>query len=346
MRVYPEKLARELKQQLLPVYLVSGDEPLLIQECCDLIRARARAEGCSEREVIDASPKNFDWQEILHSANSMSLFAERKLLEIRIPSGKPGAPGSKALCEYVDTMSGDDILLVIAGKIDKQSTNSKWYKALDKAGVTVSVWPVNARDLPRWLQQRVQAAGMDIDKDALQLLSDRVEGNLLAAVQEVEKLKLLATDGRITAQTVTEGVSDNARYNVFAMADSILDGNATAGLRMLHGLRGEGTEAPVVLWSIARELRTLYAARLACDSGQKAQKALQDRGVWNNRMPMMSAALQRHTESSLAALLQHAATTDGSIKGFAKGKPWDNMEQLLLGLAGSAANLPANLSTG
>lgn len=344
MRVYPEKLASQLEQKLLPVYLVSGDEPLLVQECCDLIRARARAEGCSEREVIDASPKNFDWQELLHSASSMSLFAERKLLEVRIPSGKPGAPGSKALCEYLDSMNPDDILLVIAGKIDKQSTNSKWYKALDKAGATISVWPVNARELPRWLQQRVQAAGMSIDKDALHLLTDRVEGNLLAAVQEVEKLKLLATDGRITALTVTEGVSDNARYNVFAMAERVLDGDATAGLRMLHGLRGEGTEPPVVLWSIARELRTLYAARLACDIGQNAQKALQDRGVWNSRMPMMSAALQRHTQGSLSALLQQAATTDGSIKGYADGKPWDNMEKLLLGLAGSADNLPASFA--
>jgi DNA polymerase-3 subunit delta len=185
---------------------------------------------------------------------------------------------------------------------------------------------------------------MDIDRDALQLLSDRVEGNLLAAVQEVEKLKLLAADGKITALTVTDSVCDNARYNIFAMADNILGGDITAGLRMLHGLRGEGTEPPVVLWSISRELRTLHAARLACDAGQNVQKALQDRGVWKNRMPMMSAALQRHTAASLAALLEQAAITDGSIKGFAGGKPWDNMENLFLGLAGSANTLPAALA--
>jgi DNA polymerase-3 subunit delta len=329
MRLYPEKLPGQLQQQLLPVYLVSGDEPLLVQECCDLIRERARAEGCSDREVIDAGVSSFNWQDILHSATSMSLFAERKLIELRLPSGKPGAQGSKALCEYLDIASGEDVLLIIAGKIDKQSTNSKWYKALDKAGVTVQVWPVDARELPRWLQQRVRNAGMGIDSDALQLLCDRVEGNLLAAVQEVEKLKLLAKDAQITARTVTESVSDNARYNLFDMADNALKGNATASLRMLHGLRGEGTEPPVALWALAREIRTLYEAQLDCDQGKSAQQALSSRRVWNNRMSLMQAALARHNTDSLSRLLEQAAAVDGSIKGFADGKPWDNLETLI-----------------
>ena len=166
MRLYPEKLAAQLQQSLLPVYLVSGDEPLLVQECCDLIRQQARAQGCSDRELIDAGSSGFNWHDLLHSATSMSLFAERKLVELRLPSGKPGADGSKALCEYLDISSGEDVLLIISGKIDKQSTNSKWYKALDKAGATIQVWPVDAQNLPRWLQQRVRNAGMSIDPDA------------------------------------------------------------------------------------------------------------------------------------------------------------------------------------
>ena len=198
MRIYPEKLPGHLQQQLLPVYLVSGDEPLLLQECCDQIRARAAEQGCNEREVLDAGVSGFSWQDILQSATSMSLFAERKLVELRLPSGKPGAEGSKALCEYLEVAGGDDVLLIVSGKIDKQSTNSKWYKALDKAGATIQVWPIDARELPRWLEQRLRQAGLGIDRDALQLLCDKVEGNLLAAVQEVEKLKLLATDGQIT----------------------------------------------------------------------------------------------------------------------------------------------------
>lgn len=332
MRLYPEKLAGHLQQQLLPVYLVSGDEPLLVQECCDQIRQKAREQGCNEREIIDGDIASFNWQDILHSAASMSLFADRKLVELRLASGKPGAEGSKALCEYLDISSGEDVLLIVSGKIDKQSTNSKWYKALDKAGVTIQVWPVDAKSLPRWLQQRVQAAGMSIDSDALQLLCDRVEGNLLAAVQEVEKLKLLAADSRITTKTVTEAVSDNARYNVFEMADNALKGDASASLRMLHGLRAEGSEPPVVLWTLAREIRTLYEAQSACDRGQSPQQALSALRVWQNRMPFMQAALARHDSNSLSLLLEQASQTDGSIKGFAGGKPWDNLERLVTGI--------------
>ena len=332
MRLYPEKLADHLQQKLLPVYLVSGDEPLLLQECCDQIRQKARAENCNEREIIEGGASNFNWQDILHSASNMSLFADRKLIELRLPSGKPGAEGSKALCEYLDIASGDDVLLIVSGKIDKQSTNSKWYKALDKAGVTVQVWPVDAKNLPRWLQQRVRNAGMSIDDDALQLLCERMEGNLLAAVQEVEKLKLLAADSKITMQTVTEAVSDNARYNLFDMADNALKGNASVSLRMLYGLRAEGTEPPVVLWALVREIRTLYEAQLDCDSGQSAQQALSSRRVWQNRMPLMQAALTRHDTHSLSLLLEQAARADGSIKGFADGKPWDNLSRLVITL--------------
>ena len=229
MRLYPEKLAAHLQQQFLPVYLVSGDDPLLVQECCDLIRQKAREQGCSEREIIDGGISSFKWQDILHSATSMSLFAERKLVELRLPSGKPGAEGSKALCEYLDIASGEDVLLIIAGKIDKQSTNSKWYKALDKAGATIQVWPVDAKELPRWLQQRVRNAGMSIDQDALQLLCDRVEGNLLAAVQEVEKLKLLAKDSQIMAKGST--------WNAAAPVPTAMTTSATPMIRQGLALR-------------------------------------------------------------------------------------------------------------
>jgi DNA polymerase-3 subunit delta len=332
VRLYPEKLASHLKQNLLPVYLVSGDETLLVQECCDQIRQKAREQGCNEREIIDGDATGFNWQDILHSAASMSLFADRKLVELRLSSGKPGAQGSSALCEYLGISSADDVLLIVSGKIDKQSTNSKWYKALDKAGATVQVWPVDAKSLPRWLQQRVHSAGMSIDDDALQLLCDRVEGNLLAAVQEVEKLKLLAANSHITTQTITAAVSDNARYNMFDMTDNALKGDATASLRMLHGLRAEGSEPPVVLWALTREIHTLCEAQSACDNGMSEQQALSALRVWQNRLPFMQAALARHDANSLSLLLQQASQVDGSIKGFAGGKPWDNLERLVADL--------------
>ncbi len=335
MRLYPEKLSGELKKQLLPVYLVSGEEPLLVQECCDAVRAAARAAGCASRELIEgADSRNFDWQALLNSAADMSLFGDRKLIELHLPSGKPGAEGSKAIVEYLERSSGDDVLLLVFGKIDKQSTNSKWFKALDKAGATVQVWPVKAHELPRWLQQRLAAAGLEIDRDALDLLSDRVEGNLLAAVQEVEKLKLLAEGGRVSAATVTSAVSDNARYNIFDMADRALAGNAAESIKMLRGLRGEGTEPTIALWSLLKDIRTLQQARSAVDAGQRPQQVLSDLRVFKNRLDLMQSALQRHNRGSLIRLLSQAAATDGSIKGFADGRPWDQLERLVLAIAG------------
>ena len=335
MHASPDQLSAQLKRQLAPVYLVTGDEPLQLQECCDLVRREARAQGCTDREVIDAGGSGFDWQEILHSASNMSLFAERKLIELRLPGGKPGAEGSKALCEYLDIAGADDVLLIVAGKIDKQSTNSKWFKALDKAGVVVQVWPVDARNLPRWVRQRVSAAGMSIDDEALQLLCDRVEGNLLAASQEVEKLRLLASDSQITARAVLDSVADNARYSVFELADKALQGDAAGSLHMLHGLRGEGTEPAVVLWSLTREIRTLYEVQLDCPRGQGVIQALNARRVWKNRIALMQAALARHDSQSMARLLERATKVDGSIKGYAGGRPWDNLEDLILELCGS-----------
>lgn len=337
MRLYPEKLAAHLKQQCLPVYLVTGDETLLVQECADLVRAAAREAGCTDREILDAGAGGFDWQSLPNCATEMSLFGDRKLIELRLPSGKPGAEGGKAIAEYLERSGGEDVLLVVSGKIDRQSQNSKWFKSLDKAGAWVQLWPVTPEELPRWLRQRLGAAGLKADDDALELLAERVEGNLLAAVQEVEKLKLLAPDRHVTAETVTSAVLDNARFNLFGMADAALGGDAAGSLRMLHGLRGEGTEASVALWALAREVRSLYTIQLDCEGGRNTQQAMQAHRVWKNRVPLVQSALGRHNLRSLAALLQLAADVDGAIKGYAPGRPWDLLDQLALRLASSRA---------
>jgi len=333
VRLYPEKLAAHLQQQCLPVYVIIGEETLLVQECSDQVRAAARQQGCTDREILDASDKSFDWQDLINCATDMSLFGDRKLIELRLPSGKPGAEGSKALNSYLERSSGDDVLLLISGKIDKQSLNSKWFKALDKAGAYVQLWEVKPNELPRWLKQRLGAAGLDIDQDALELLAERVEGNLLAAVQEVEKLKLLTEGRHIDARIVTEGVLDNARFNLFGMADAALKGDVAGSLRMLHGLRGEGTEPSVALWALAREIRGLYELQVDCDQGQSPQQAMQARRVWKNRVPLVQAALRRHNLTSLDDLLLLAAAVDGSIKGYASGKPWDHLDRLVTTLS-------------
>ena len=341
MRVYPEKLAPQLKNKLHPVYLISGDETLLVQECADLVRRAARHHGCSERHVLDTSERGFNWQDLTQDASSLSLFAEQRLLELRIPNGKPGTEGSKALCEFLNAPPAGDVLLIIAGKIDRASTNSKWYKAVDSLGVTVQLWPVSANELPRWLEQRARSLKMQIDRDAIELLAERVEGNLLAAVQELEKLRLLGSDTPLNAETIANAVANSARFNLFELLDTTLRGDAQHSLRMLRGLRAEGAQAPSLLWGFIRELRSLEGLLMAVNAGRSPNQALAEARVWKNRQPVLQAALNRHSSASVAALLTLAAETDGCIKGYAQGDPWDRLEWLVLGLARRGEYLPA-----
>jgi DNA polymerase-3 subunit delta len=332
MRITPEQLPAHLAQSVLPVYLVSGDEPLLVQECADQLRAAARAGGCSERQVLDADGRDFDWQALRDCAANLSLFAEQKLVELRLPGGKPGTEGSKALCEYLELADPGDRLLIVAGKLDKSAANSKWYKAIDRAGGTVQVWPVRPRELPGWLERRIRGAGMRIDRDALALLAERVEGNLLAALQEIEKLKLLGTD-HITLDSVTDSVLDNARYNLFATIDAALAGDTAHALRMLTGLRGEGVEPAVACWATSREVRLLDDLVRDVAGGQRPQQALAARRVWKSRMGLLQAALGRHDPASTATALSLALAADAAAKGYGPGDPWLALEQLLLHIA-------------
>jgi DNA polymerase-3 subunit delta len=338
MRLRPEQLPGHLRQQLLPVYLVSGDETLLVQEACDAIRARCRDAGCTEREVLEVD-RRFNWDSLNASAAEMSLFAERKLIELRLPSGKPGSDGSKALLAYLDGSTGEDVLLIVAGKVDKASTNTRWFKALDSVGGIIQVWPVDAHELPRWIRLRLESEGMTIEEDALQILCDRVEGNLLAAVQEVEKLRLLCSDSHIDVDTVAGTVTDNARYNLFTLVDHALSGDTAGALKMLHGLRGEGTEAAVLLWALAREIRLLYQCQSEIGRGKSRQQALRGQRVWDRRMPIVGAGLDRHDLAGLGKLLQTANRVDQSIKGLADGNPWDHLERLVVSLSRGEALL-------
>lgn len=333
MRIYPEKLAQDLDRSLHRVYLVSGDETLLVQECADQVRAAARRAGCSERHVLDASDRSFNWQDLTQDSSSMSLFAEQRLLELRIPNGKPGTEGSKALVEYLAHASDSDMLLIVAGKIDRASTNSKWYKAIDQAGATVQLWPVSAEELPRWLERRARDINLSIDRDGLTLLAERVEGNLLAAVQELEKLRLLAGDDTVTAKQVADAVANSARFDVFTFIDVALAGRAQDSLRMLHGLRSEGTQAPALLWGLVRELRLLRAVLQAVAAGRQPGQALNDARVWKNRQAVIQAAMRRHTVASCEELLALASHVDGCIKGYAQGDAWEQTEWLVVGLA-------------
>lgn len=334
MRLKPEELDKHLAEGLAPVYLVSGDEPLLAQEAADAIRTEARARGFTERELFHADA-GFDWQTLLNEASALSLFADRKILEVRLDSGKPGADGGRALEEYCANPPEDNLLLMIAPKLDAGTQRSKWVKALETAGVMIQVWPVNAARMPQWIAGRLRQHGIRASSAAVDILADRVEGNLLAAVQEIEKLKLLAPDGEVDADTMSTVVADSARYNVFVLVDKIIEGDAQAAARTLRGLREEGTESAVVLWALARELRMLIAATEAREHGETAEAALKRQRVFPRRIPLIKGALRRLKPAHLRVLLRQAGVVDRTLKGMRRGDPWEELTSLVLSFAGA-----------
>lgn len=332
----PEQLPRDLKRQLRPVYLLSGDETLLVQEGCDAVRAAARAAGFTDREVLHAD-SGFDWSRLTSANCEMSLFADRKLIDLRLPSGKPGDEGSKALCAYCEATNDDTLLLISAPKLESSARRSKWHKAIEATGVAIQYWPVSGEQLPHWLERRLSEAGLRADADALEMLCDRVQGNLLAAAQEVEKLILYAEDGRVTRSAVATAVADSARFDVFTLVDTALAGDAALALRTLRGLRAEGTEAPIVLWALARELRLLYSCAVPLADGGSIDRLLSDARVFDRRKPLLRAALKRLGPKRLGALIRRAAAADRAIKGAADADPWQLMEDILVALAGARA---------
>lgn len=342
MKLPPAQLGKHLQGSLAPVYVVSGDEHLLCQEACDAIRAACRQQAFSERQVLSVE-SGFDWGQLLEAGANLSLFAERRLLELRIPSGKPGDKGAAALLHYLARPAEDTVLLISLPKLDGSTQKTKWAKALidGKDVQFLQVWPVDAAQLPQWIRQRLSQAGLAADQEAVELIAARVEGNLLAAAQEIEKLKLLAEDGRVTADTVQAAVADSARYDVFGLIDATLQGHPEHSLRMLEGLRGEGIEAPVILWALARELRLLANIAQQYAQGVPLERAFSQARppVWDKRRPLVSKALQRHDVAGWQRLLMAAQLIDEQIKGQAEGDPWIGLSNLCLQLSGRRIGL-------
>jgi len=333
MKISSDKLTTHLRDALAPAYLVSGDEPLLAAEAADAIRIRAAEQGFGERQLF-VSQRGFDWHELRAGHTEMSLFATHKLLELRIPTGKPGDAGSKAIVEYVEAAPADCILLVITPKLDRAAQNSKWAKALEGFGVWIQVWPVDEKRLPQWVRGRMRDAGLLPDNDAVQLLADRVEGNLLAAQQEIEKLRLLNGPGAVDAETVRRAVADSARFDVFSLTDAALQGKPARATRILEGLRSEGLEPVLVLWALAREIRMLAGVAFELERGKRMEAALASAKVWRNRAPLVKGALARHKRRQLHELLLLAGRVDRVIKGLTPGRAWDELARLVAGLSG------------
>jgi DNA polymerase III subunit delta len=339
MQVRPDQLETHLARGLKALYTVHGDEPLLAQEAGDAIRAAARAAGYSERKVFTVSGNHFDWSAVLGAAQALSLFAERQLIEIRIPSGKPGKDGSDALQRYCGQLADDVLTLVQLPKLDFQQQKAAWFSALDGAGVCVRVEPVERRALPVWIAQRLARQNQRVPsgeagQQTLAFFADRVEGNLLAAHQELQKLALLYPEGELTFEQVEAAVLDVARYDVFKLGEAIFAGQVARALRMLAGLRAEG-EAPVlVLWTLAEDLRALARARAALDAGKPLPLALREARVWGVKERLFERALPLLAGHQIEHLVEAASICDGLVKGLVHPEwpadAWGGLERLVL----------------
>jgi DNA polymerase-3 subunit delta len=340
MQINADQLARQLERGLAPLYLVSGDEPLQVEECGDAIRRRAEAAGCNERSVFTVEP-GFDWDGLRTATQSLSLFAERRLIELRLPTGRPGEAGAALLGELAGNASADIVLLVITGKLDKTQRESSWVQAIETAGTHVVIWPLDAQKLPAWLTQRFAARGLQPEAGVVDLLAWHLEGNMLAAAQEVDKLAMLCgpaqgsagvAAGRVALADVEESLADSARFSVYQLVDAALAGEVVAARRILASLRTEGTEPILMLWALARELRTL--AQMAQELARgKPESAVLAR-AWAQRRTLVGKALRRHPAPVWLDFVRRSAQLDRMLKGRETGDLWLELERLLLAVAG------------
>jgi DNA polymerase-3 subunit delta len=336
MQTEAERLPAQLKGQLAPIYVVHGDEPLLVEESCDAIRAATRAQGYDDRVVLSVD-RDFDWSRFAEGTQAMSLFSSRKLVELRMPTGRPGDAGGKALTQYAQAPTEDTVVLVIAGRLDAAARNSKWFKQVEAAGMVVACRPVDERRLPQWIEGRMRQRGLRAGPGVVAALIHYLQGNLLAVVQEIEKLALLCPDGAVDTAAVEASVADSARFDVFALIDSCLLADAPKAVRMLIALRAEGVEPVLVVWALVREVRAMTPMAADLAAGKPRAQVLKAHRVWSSRAPAVGAALQRVDLPQWLALIGRAAELDRVVKGRRAGDPWLEIERFCLGLCGVSA---------
>lgn len=329
MELKPDKLASQLAAgPLRPAWLIAGSEPLLVLEAADAVRAAAREAGIGEREVFDADGRDYDWSPLEASLGAPSLFAGRRLLEVRLPGGKPGKDGARVITEFCAAPPEDVVLLVTAGEWSRAHAG-KWSEAIARVGHVVVAWPVKPHEQVDWIERRMRARGLRADRDAVHLLAELVEGNLLAAAQEIDKLVLLAGGDRIDLERMQALVSDAARFDVFRLLEVALNGQAGQVPRMLAGLRAEGDAVPALLGMVVKELQSCVAL---ARSGNLAT-AFKAQRIWDSKQAMYRRALQRHDAPVWERFVVEAGQVDRMAKGRAPGDPWLALERLLLAVA-------------
>ena len=324
MKVKTELLVAHLRERLLPVYLISGDDPLLTGEAVDAVRARARENGFTERDV-HFMDRGAVWDPVLASVASMSLFAERRIVEVRLPTGRPGVTGGRILKRVIETAGAETLLLILTGRLDREAAASEWVRAAEEHGASVAVWPIPRAAFPEWLQTRARKLGLTVAPDALVLLVERTEGNLLAAAQELAKLALLAADGRVDAAAVLASSTDSSHFDVGELDRALTQADATRALRVLAGLRAEEVELPLVLWAAVKALHAVLAA----EAGTAPPRG----GYGFNSAPPR----RRRMGAAPAVLVARAARADAMAKGRMRGDAWDELALLAAELCGNRA---------
>ncbi len=332
MKLQLNQLSSHLSNKLAPCYLVTGDEHLLVDEALDAIRAAARERGFTSREVHVASA-GFDWPQLGATGANLSLFAEQRIVELRLPTGKPGRAGGQAIVDFISQLGPELMLIVSTPKLDRNNSNAKWVKALAAAGAHLTIWPIGVRELPGWLGERMRRAGLRPSREAVAMIADRVEGNLLAASQEVEKLRLLLGEGDISDADVSRAVANSSRFDVYKLADAALAGDPRRSLRILAGLREEGIEPPLVMWSLTKELRALARISDIVSVDRDLGGAMRKAGVWNSRQALVRSCIARHSRDDFYQLLKAAGRADAAAKGQGPGDAWQMAADILLRLS-------------
>jgi len=333
MQLRAEELERHLARGLAPLYVIHGDEPLQSLEAADAIRAKARAEGYAEREVL-AVERSFDWGLLAASGANLSLFSSKKLIELRIPGGKPGTEGAAAIAQYCAAPLADVLTIVTLPKLDRRTQDTAWFKALAKSGVLINTYQVERAQLPQWIAARLARQKQKAGRETLQFLADSVEGNLLAAHQEIQKLGLLFAPGELDFDAVCGAVLNVARYDAFKLNEAMLAGDQARLARMLDGLKSEGEAPPKILWVLAEEIRAVAKVQAGLAQGEDLQRLYSNNRVWGDaRQRGVAGAARRMQAAALAQALRHAARIDRTIKGLARGDVWDELLQLCLRFA-------------
>ena len=333
MQLRAEELERHLSRSLADLYVIHGDEPLQSLEAADAIRAAARAKGYAEREVLSVE-RGFDWNQLAVSGASLSLFSSKKLIELRIPGGKPGTEGAAAIVQYCSTPAPDVLTIVTLPKLDRRAQDTAWWKALTRNGVLINTFQVERAQLPQWIAARLARQKQKADRETLQFLADSVEGNLLAAHQEIQKLGLLFPPGELAFDPVCSAVLNVARYDAFKLNEAMLSGDKARLARMLDGLKSEGEAPPKILWVLAEEIRAVAKVQAGMALGEDLQQLYRNNRVWGGvRQQLVTEAARRLKSAALARALRHAARIDRTVKGLARGDVWDELLQLCLRFA-------------